>query len=435
MLVKALAALTEAERARLFDRAGGGDDEKPREAARAIVARVRAGGDEALRALTRELDGADVRELEVPRAALAAAWRSLTAEQRRAMQEAARNIGRFHRAQKPRALRVQVRPGVTVGREPRAVARVGLYAPGGRAAYPSSVLMAAVPAQVAGVKERVLCSPPGRDGEPGRAVLAAAHLAKVERVFRLGGAQAVAAMALGTASVPRCDKIVGPGNAYVQAAKMLLATECGMDTPAGPSEAIVIADRTADPDLVARELLCQSEHGPDSASIALVADARVAREAAARVEALLPAEPRAESIRASLAGRGAILTTRTVQEALAFSEAYAPEHLLLLVKDPARWLPRVRRAGSVFLGAPSAVALGDYCSGSNHVLPTAGAARWSSGLQVEDFVRYVTWQQATEAGVRRIGPAAVTMARLEGLEAHARSVEARLGPKARRARR
>jgi histidinol dehydrogenase len=434
MIVKALRDLTPQEHARLLGRAGGSGDEGPREAARAIVERVRREGDEALRALTKQFDGVDLQALEVPKPALAKAWRGLTAAQRGALQEAARNIAAFHRAQRPKPLRVEVRPGVVVGREPRPLTRVGLYAPGGRAAYPSSVLMAAIPAQVAGVGERVLCSPPGPDGAPASSVLAAAHLAKVERVFALGGAQAIAAMALGTPTVPKVAKIVGPGNAYVQAAKALLAQDCGMDTPAGPSEAVIVADAQADPDLVARELLCQSEHGPDSASIAIVPTRRMADLVAQRVEAFLEQEPRAATIRASLEQRGAILVG-SVAQGVAFSEAYAPEHLLLLTRDAKRWLPRIAKAGSVFLGAPSAIALGDYCSGSNHVLPTAGAAAWSSGLQVEDFVRYLTWQEVSPKGAATIGPAAITMARLEGLEAHARSVEARLAPPPPRRRR
>jgi histidinol dehydrogenase len=262
---------------------------------------------------------------------------------------------------------------------------------------------------------------------PAASVLAAAHLAKVERVFRVGGAQAIAAMALGTESVPRVDKVVGPGNAYVQAAKLLLHGEVGIDLPAGPSEALIIADAKASPDLLARELLCQAEHGPDSASIALVTSADLAHKAGARVEELLRDEPRAATIRTSLDKRGAILVVQSLEEALAFSAAYAPEHLLLLVERAERWLPKVRNAGAVFLGAHSAVALGDYCSGSNHVLPTGGAGRWASGLQVEDFVRWTTWQRVTAKGVKTIGPTAVRLARLEGLEAHARSVEARLG--------
>lgn len=426
MLLKALRDLTAEERARLQGRAGGAGDDAPKEAARAIIARVRAEGDGALRALTKEFDGADLQDLVVPKATLRSAWRGLTPAQRVALGEAMANIARFHEAQRPRPLKVRVRPGVVVGREPRPLARVGLYAPGGRAAYPSSVLMAAVPARIAGVRERVLCSPPGKDGEPAASVLAAAHLAGIERVVRVGGAQAIAALALGTESVPRVDKVVGPGNAYVQAAKMLLQGEVGMDTPAGPSEALIIADGKASAELIARELLCQSEHGPDSASIALVTSPSLGRRAAERVEALLKDEPRAASIRASLDSRGAILVVRNVAEALTYSEAYAPEHLLLLVDKPEGWLPRIAHAGSVFLGANSAVALGDYCSGSNHVLPTAGAARWSSGLQVEDFLRFVTWQRVDAKGVRAIGPAAVELARLEGLEAHARSVEARL---------
>lgn len=426
-MLKALAELSPDERARLRARAGGSLDEAPRKAAEAIIERVRGGGDAALRALTRELDGVDVAELQVPGAATRAAWRSLGAEQRGALHEAMRNIARYHARQRPKAMRVQVQPGVVVGREPRSLARVGLYAPGGRAAYPSSVLMAAVPAKVAGVAERVLCSPPGQDGEVAAPVLAACHLAGVERVFRVGGAQAIAAMALGTESVPRVDKVVGPGNAYVQAAKLLLQGSVGIDAPAGPSEALIVADGKASPELLARELLCQAEHGPDSASVALVTSRALAGATAARLEELLAREPRAATIREALDQRGAILVARSVAEALAFSEAYAPEHLVLMVAEPERWLKRVRNAGSVFLGPWSAVALGDYCTGSNHVLPTAGAARWSSGLQVEDFVRWVTWQRVSELGARRIGPAAVTLARLEGLEAHARSVEARLG--------
>lgn len=428
MIVKALAELRASERAQLLQRAGGAGDELPRQAARAIVDRVRRQGDTAIRAITLDLDKVQIDDLEVPPAALRAAWNALTKAQQEALLEAMANLARYHEAQRPQALKVQVRPGVVVGREPRALRSVGLYAPGGRVAYPSSVLMAAIPARVAGVGERVLCSPPGPNGEPASAVLAAAHLAGVERVFRIGGAQAIAALALGTDSVPRVDKVVGPGNAYVQAAKSLLQAEVGTDAPAGPSEALIIADGAASVELIARELLCQAEHGPDSASIALVPTRSMAAKVEAQAQALLASEPRSSAIRASLDSRGAVLVA-SPKEALAFSEEYAPEHLLLLLKDAERWLPRIRSAGSVFLGPWSAVALGDYCSGSNHVLPTAGAARWSSGLQVEDFVRWVTWQRVSQQGMQRIGPAAVELARLEGLEAHARSVEARLTPK------
>jgi histidinol dehydrogenase len=423
---KRLAELTAHERARLLGHGLLAPAGEPMQAARAIVERVASEGDAALRSYTKQFDRADVGELEVPAAQRRRAWRALTAPQRRALADAAESLARYHAAQRPRALRVQVRPGVVVGRVPRALQRVGLYAPGGRAAYPSSVLMMAVPARVAGVEERVLCSPPGMDGEPAQAVLAAAHLAEVERVFRVGGAQSIAAMALGTASVPRVDKVVGPGNAYVQAAKLLLQGRVGTDTPAGPSESLIVADAEAEPRMIARELLCQAEHGPDSCSIAVVISEALAQAAAEEVEELLPQEPRAAVIRQALDARGAILTAATLEEALAFSEEVAPEHLLLLVRKPERWLPRVRHAGSVFLGRDSAVALGDYSSGSNHVLPTGGAARWSSGLQVEDFVRWVTWQKVDAGGMEAIGPTAVELARLEGLEAHARSVEARL---------
>ncbi|MCA1812743.1 MAG: histidinol dehydrogenase [Halobacteriales archaeon] len=425
MIRKHVRDLTPDERARLLGQ-GLLLDEGPREAARRIIARVQTQGDAALRALAKELDGADVRELEVPRPAMQAAWRGLTAEQRRALTDAARNITTFHRAQVPKPLRVRIAAGVTAGRTPVPLTRAGIYAPGGRAAYPSSVLMAALPAKVAGVRERVLCSPPGKDGEVARSVLAACWLAKVERVFRVGGAQAIAAMALGTGSVPRVDKVVGPGNAYVAAAKLLLQGHVGIDTPAGPSEALIIADAKASPTLVARELLCQSEHGPDSCSIAICTSASLAEQAAKEIERLLPEEPRRDSIAKSLAARGAILVADSVPEALAFSEACAPEHLLLMVQRPERWLPKVRHAGSVFLGASSAISFGDYCTGTNHVLPTGGAARWSSGLQVEDFVRWVPWQEVSATGARRLAPTAATLARLEGLEAHARSAEARL---------
>ena len=419
-----LARLGPEDEARLFDR-GRATDPAVERAVAAIVAEVRERGDDALRELARRFDRVELETLEVPRAAWEAALEALDPAVRRALEQAAAAIEAFHRAQLPPPLEVEVRPGIRLGRRAEPLRRVGVYAPGGRAAYPSSVLMGVVPARVAGVEEVVVCSPPGPDGLPPAPVLAACALAGADRVFALGGAGAIAALAYGTASVPRVDKVVGPGNAYVTEAKRQLNGVVAIDCPAGPSEVLVVADETADPELVAIELLAQAEHDPDAAAVLVTTADDVARGTRAALERLLPTQPRREIIEAALASRGAILTAASLDDALDFASRYAPEHLLLLVREPRQALERVRAAGTIFLGPGSSVVFGDYSTGANHVLPTAGLARAYAGLSTPDFLRWTTYQEVSPAAAAELAGPTATLADAEGLPAHALAARAR----------
>ena len=394
-----------------------------------ILDRVRVEKDAALRALARELDGVELDELEVPRAALVRALDTLDSALRRAMERAADNIARVHRAIPLAATEVESEPGIIVGRRPDPLDRVGVYAPGGRAAYPSSVLMGVVPARVARVREVTLCSPPSREsGRPPNVILAAAALAGVDRVFAIGGASAIAAMAYGTESVPKVDRIVGPGNAYVAEAKLQVQTVVATDAPAGPSELLVIADASADPELVAGEMLAQAEHDVDACVVCIVIGAGSADIIERALCARLVEQPRASTIAAALATRGALLTADSLDEALDFAAEYAPEHLLLAVREPESLLPRVRNAGAVFLGAFASVTFGDYMTGANHVLPTAGLARCYSGLSTLDFVRWTTYQRVSPAAARRLAADVAVLAEAEGLIAHADAARAVASP-------
>jgi histidinol dehydrogenase len=417
--------LGDGDRRALCDRATSSD---PRVRARtaAIIERVRAEGDAALVALARELDHAELERVEVPRAEWRAALEHLDGGLRRAMERTIRNVRAVHEAFRPKATQVEPEPGIVVGRRPDPLGRVGVYAPGGRAAYPSSVFMGVVPARVAGVGEVVLCSPPGDDGLPSPVVLAAAALADVDRVFALGGAGAIAAMAYGTASVPRCDRIVGPGNAYVAEAKLQVSGACAIDGPAGPSELLVIADHTADPVAVARELLAQAEHDPLAAVVAVAVGDETAEQVALALEELLPRAERAEIVREALARQGAVLVAQTYDEATAFANEYAAEHLQLAIGEPEMRLvlSRLRNVGTVFLGETSSVAYGDYMTGANHVLPTGGLARSYSGLSTLDFVRWTTWQRVTPQAAAKLAYDVGRFADAEGLPGHAAAARA-----------
>jgi histidinol dehydrogenase len=384
-----------------------------------IILDVRVRGDAALLDMALRFDGARLAGLEVPREAWDAALAGMAAGVRDALEAAAHNIRVFHEAQLPAGLEIEPVPGMRLGRRADPLRRVGVYAPGGTAAYPSSVLMGVIPARVAGVDEVIVCSPPGTDGLPSREVLAACALAGADRVFALGGAGAIAALALGTASVPRVDKVVGPGNAYVTEAKRQLTGLVAIDSPAGPSEILVIADDAADPTLIAAELLAQAEHDADAASVLVCTDASLADAVAARTAELLADQPRGDIIRAALAARGALLVAADLDEAVRFAEAYAPEHLLVATRDPRALLPRLRAAGTIFLGAASSVAFGDYMTGANHVLPTNGLARAYSGLSTLDFIRWTTYQQLSDGAAAALAPATITLAEAEGLPAHA----------------
>jgi histidinol dehydrogenase len=405
----------------LFERGTSWDD-ATRTATAAIIERVKREGDAALVAMARDFDGVALTVLEVPMARCREALNALTPELRQAMTRAARNIETAHRAFLPHAVEVETEPGVVVGRRPDPLGAVGVYAPGGRAAYPSSVLMGAVPARVAGVATVVLCSPPQRDsGLPDESVLAAAALAGVTRVFAVGGAGAIAAMAFGTGSVPRVDRVVGPGNAYVAEAKLQLSGAVAIDAPAGPSELLVIADYSADPRAVARELVAQAEHDPQAAVVCVAVGDEVAAQVADAMAALLPGAGRGEIVRASLGSAGGLLVAQTYDEAIAFANRYAAEHVQLAVGEPAcaAVLERLRNAGTVFIGEQSSVAFGDYMTGANHVLPTGGLARSYSGLSTLDFFRWTTYQRVTRAAAARLSGDVGTFAEAERLPGHA----------------
>jgi len=390
----------------------------------ALLAEVRARGDAALYELARRLDGVSLDSLEVPRAAIRAALDRQPPALRRAMERSALNVATVHSAFRPQAIQVEVEPGIVVERRPDPVERVGVYAPGGRAAYPSSVLMGAVPARVAGVREVILCSPPGPDGVPSDAVLAAAAVAEVGRVFALGGAGAIAALAYGTETVPAVDRIVGPGNAWVAEAKRQVAARVPIDAPAGPSELLVLLDEFADVEAVARELLAQAEHDSEAAVVAVALDERTARRLLDRVAAGVTAESRAPIIRQALSSRGAVLVAGTLEDAVDFAERWAPEHLMLAVEGAASLARRIRNAGTIFIGTSSSGAFGDYLTGANHVLPTGGMARAWSGLSTLDFVRWTTVQTVTPAGAGRLALDTEILANAERLPAHAAAARA-----------
>jgi histidinol dehydrogenase len=404
----------------LLERTAGGTS-PVRATTLSILERVRSEGDGALYALARELDGVELATIEVSRRTRRRALDALAAPLRRAMERAARNIETVHRAFLPRPIEVQTEPGIVVGRRPDALRAVGVYAPGGRAAYPSSVLMGVVPARAAGVGTVVLCSPPGRDGVPSDVVLAAAEIAGVDAVFSVGGAGAIAAMAYGTESIPRVQRIVGPGNAYVAEAKLQVQASgtVGIDSPAGPSELLVIADRTADPVLVAREMVAQAEHDPLSAVIAVADEETAARAISAAIELAVPAEAREAIVRQALRARGAVIWASTLRDAVDFAAEFAPEHLLLAGDRSAALLPELRNAGTVFVGEASSVAFGDYMTGANHVLPTGGAARSYSGLSTSDFIRWTTYQRVTPQAAAGLARDVALLAEAEQLPAHA----------------
>ncbi len=398
-------------------------DDTVEAAARAIIADVRKRGDAAVLEYTRKFDrlqAQSMSELEVPPAQLQAALAALPALQREALQTAAARVRAFHERQLAQSWEFTDAEGTRLGQRVTPLAKVGVYVPGGKAAYPSTVLMNVIPAKVAGVGEIVMVSP---NAEP--MVLAAAALAGADRVLAIGGAQAVAALAYGTETVPRVDKIVGPGNAYVAAAKRQVFGQVGIDMIAGPSEILVIGDGATPPDWVAMDLFSQAEHDERAQSILLSPSKDYLDAVEASIAKLLPTLARREVAAASLAARGALIQTRSLEEACAIADRVAPEHLELSVADSEALLPLLHNAGAIFLGRWSSEAIGDYCAGPNHVLPTAGTARFSSPLGVYDFQKRSSVIGVSEAGARSLGKVAQTLAEGEGLQAHARSAEMR----------
>ncbi len=400
---------------------------RTRESVAGLIAAVRADGDTALREISLRFDGVAPASFEVGEAEFAAAEQAVSAELRQAMTDAAARIRTFHQAGMSQGYSVETAPGVHCERVVRPIGRVGLYVPAGSAPLPSTALMLGVPAQLAGCREVVLCTPPRKDGSADPAVLVAARLTGVHRVFKLGGAQAIAAMAYGTDSVPACDKLFGPGNSFVTEAKQQVAQDgaAAIDMPAGPSEVLVIADAGANPAFVAADLLSQAEHGPDSQVLLLTDDAQMLARVEAEVQAQLARLSRADIAAQALQASQLILVD-TLEQAFQISNRYAPEHLILALRDPRAWLAQVEAAGSVFLGDYTPEALGDYCSGTNHVLPTAGAARAYSGVSVASFQNLISVQSATAQGIAAIGGCARVLARAEGLDAHENAVALRM---------
>jgi len=395
---------------------------------RDIIATVRREGDVALRRYALEFDGAALNELQVSAAEFAAAHAALPQAALQALRVAIANVTAFHRAQIPADIRLEVQPGVLCERLVRPIQAVGLYVPAGSAPLPSTAIMLAVPALLAGCPLRVLCTPARADGQADPAVLVAAQLCGVEQVFKIGGAQAIAALAYGTASVPRVAKIFGPGNRWVAAAKQWVAGDpegAALDLPAGPSEVMVIADDNADAGFVAADLLAQAEHDPGSQALLVTTSHPLGDKVATTIRSRLPNLARRAILLESLKSTRLIIVP-DLEVAVAIAEQYAPEHLLIQTRAPRELLPAITTAGSVFLGSWSPETMGDYCSGTNHVLPTFGYARAYSGLSVSDFLRGMTVQELTGAGLAALGPVAVTLARLEGLEAHAAAVDLRL---------
>jgi histidinol dehydrogenase len=393
-----------------------------------VVNAVRQKGDVALYSYTERFDAVRLETLAVSEKEFADARGTLTSQQHAALERAIANVHQFHSAQLPQPLSLETTPGVRCERIFRAISTVGLYVPAGSAPLPSAVVMLAVPARIAGCPNRILCTPPARNGRANPAVLVAAELCGVRTVFKVGGAQAIAALAYGTDTIPKADKIFGPGNAWVTAAKQLVASDpagAACDLPAGPSEVMVVADGKASAEFVASDLLAQAEHDTQAQAILVTSSRHLAEAVSAEVKKQTQLLSRRAILDESLATSRCIVV-RDVETAIDVANQYAAEHLILEVEEPRQWLPRIQNAGSVFLGAWSPEPMGDYCSGTNHVLPTYGYARAYSGLSVLDFLKGITVQELSPDGLRDLGPVAVELAKLEGLDAHASAVSRRL---------
>ena len=391
----------------------------------AILAEVRTGGDAALRRIVRRIEGYLPETFEVTRERRAEAAKAVSPQLKAALEQAKANIEAFHRAQLPAQVEVETMPGVRCVQRAVAIGRAGLYIPGGKAPLFSTVLMLALPARIAGCREVILCTPCGRDGRIAPEILYAADLCGVDRVFALGGAQAVAAMAYGTESIPRVDKIFGPGNRYVTKAKQLAgAADVAVDLPAGPSEVLVLADEDARPEFAAADLLSQAEHGDDSQAVLVCRSEEFAQRAIASVGEQAARLSRRDAIGNSLAN-SRIVVFSDPDEQIAFADAYAPEHLIVAMRDAWDAAARITAAGSVFIGGYSPESAGDYASGTNHTLPTGGWARAYSGVNTESFMRKITYQELTRGGLEALAPTITAMAEAEGLDAHANAVRIR----------
>jgi len=421
--------LSEQGRAALLLRPAVRNDDDIRDDVEAILAAVRNDGDSALRELTQKLDGANLEDLRVSDGELARAPAELGDKALAAIDLAIANVRCFHEQQLPQSLKVETMPGVTCERLSHPLESVGLYVPAGTAPLPSAAIMLAVPAAIAGCPIRIMCTPPRPDGSADPAVLAAASRAGIEDIYKVGGAQAIAAMAYGTATIPKVHKIFGPGNAWVTAAKTIVSADpegAAIDMPAGPTEVLVIADDTASAEFVAADLLSQAEHGADSQVMLLTTSDDLAQQVNEQIDTQVQDLSRADIARESLRS-SQLVVVDSIDAAVQISNQYAPEHLILQIADARDVLPAIRNAGSIFVGPWSPEAVGDYCSGTNHVLPTYGFAASYSGLGVDQFMRHTTVQELTREGLAGLGDAVITLAGLEGLDAHAAAVEKRLG--------
>ena len=420
--------LSDTERSALLQRPALTKDDAIRNVAAGIIAEVRRNGDAALRALGQQYDHVTITDFRVASDEIEAATNRLTAEQLAAIDLAIANVRKFHEPQRPQPIAVETMPGVLCERVSHPIEAVGLYVPAGTAPLPSAAIMLAVPATIAGCRTKILCTPPRPDGTADPAVVVAATRAGVEEIFKIGGAQSIAAMAYGTESVPKVNKIFGPGNAWVTSAKSLVSTDpagAAIDLPAGPSEVLVIADERASAELVASDLLSQAEHGIDSQVLLVTSSADLAKETVVQLEQQLEELSRADIARQALE-HSRVIVVRDIDTAILISNRYAPEHLILQTENPRELLPALRNAGSIFLGPWTPESVGDYCSGTNHVLPTYGFAQTYSGLGVEHFLRQMTLQELSREGLENLGDAVISLAGLEGLDAHASAVTRRL---------
>lgn len=395
--------------------------------AETICAEVKRLGDRAIRFYAKKFDGRSLQNLRISKGENAGVGERIPRALKTAIATAYANIEKFHAAELPVSKRITTMPGVTCWKEIRPIERVGLYIPGGTAPLPSTVLMLGIPARLAGCREIIICTPPGKSGTVSDVILYAAKRCGIEMIFKVGGAQAIAAMAYGTETIPKVDKIFGPGNQFVTAAKQLVSIDpdgAVIDLPAGPSEVMVIADRTARPDFVAADLLSQAEHGPDSQVVLVTTEETVVNQVFIKMKEQISTLPR-RAIAKRVLAKSFVLIVRTVADALQFANQYAPEHLILSVQQLERWSKLVQNAGSVFLGPYTPESAGDYASGTNHTLPTAGYARAYSGVSVGSFTKCVTFQMISRAGAKRLGPTVSMLAQAEGLTAHQRAMEIR----------
>lgn len=427
MLFKKLSDVSEAEMQKLLSRGSGLEDVA--KIVSAVLSDVRTRGDSALREYTAKFDKVELANFEVSEEEFQQALSSISPELLDHLKSAATNIRAFHEAQLPEATWfMELKPGIVLGQKATPLESVGAYAPGGRASYPSTVLMTVIPARVAGVEQVIVCTPPRPDGSVHPLTLAAAKVAGADKVFKLGGAQAIGAMAYGTETVPKVDKIVGPGNVFVTSAKMQIRDVAEIDFPAGPSEVLIIADESADAVMAASDIIAQAEHDPSSLSILITSSDTLAE--AVNKEVLVQAEQTARSsiVKASLKN-AAILIADSLEQCIGFSNKFAPEHLEIMVSDPDFVLDRIKNAGSIFIGNYSPVPVGDYASGTNHVLPTSGYARVYSGLNINHFIKYSSIQRISKSGLESLKETVIALAEEEGLQAHADAIRTRFGYK------